>query len=341
VTVAPGRTWGSALPARPIGETIGFGASGIGSLTWDVPEDTAQQVLGEAWDAGLRYYDTSPLYGYGLSELRLGRFLRDRPRESYLLSTKVGRYFVPPRPGAPLRTGGWARPQPLVPVLDYSYDGVMRSLEQSHNRLGVSAIDIVFIHDLDRRNLGVDFDTHYRTAVEGGYRALDELRSAGVVKAIGAGINEADVAADLLRDVGLDVVMLAGRYTLLEQPALDTFLPLAVHRGVDVIAVGVFNSGILVKAPGAGATYDYGPAPADVVARARAIEAECRAFGVPMPAAAIQFPLAHPAVKTVLVGMSRPGAVAQNMNWLQTPVPPALWERLRDRGLIARDVPTP
>ncbi|WP_293859107.1 aldo/keto reductase [uncultured Alsobacter sp.] len=331
----------STRRAIPLDTRLGFGASGLGTLTWDVTDDVAQALLEEAWTAGIRYFDTSPLYGFGLSELRLGRFLRDRPREEYLLSTKIGRWFRAPAPGETLDRGGWVRPQPLVPVLDYTYDGVMRALEQSHNRLGVSSIDMVLIHDLDRRNLGADFDRHYRDATGSGYRALDELRRAGVVQAIGAGINEADVAADLVRDLDLDLVMLAGRYTLLEQPALDAFLPAAVERKVGVIAVGVFNSGILLKPPEQGGTYDYGAAPADVVERARAMADACARFDIPVAAAALQFPLAHPAVQAVVVGASRPGSARQAAAWMGLPIPEALWHELKARGLLAANAPTP
>ncbi|WP_237154725.1 aldo/keto reductase [Oryzibacter oryziterrae] len=332
---------GSSLSVKPLSERFGFGASGLGTLTWDVPDDVAQAILEEAWAAGFRYYDTSPLYGFGLSELRLGRFLRDKPRADYLLSTKIGRYFVAPKPGEAIARGGWVRPSPLKPVLDFTYDGVMRSLEQSHVRLGVSVIDIVYIHDIDRRNLGADFDRHYRDLLASGYKALDELRRAGVVKAIGAGLNEADVAADLIAEIDLDLVMLAGRYTLLEQPALDDFLPEAEKRGVGVVDVGVFNSGILVKPPEAGGNYDYGAAPVEIVERARAIKATCAEFGVEMPAAAVQFPFGHKAVQAVLVGMSKLPAVRQNMDWYKAKIPAELWAELKRRGLLAESAPTP
>ena len=329
------------LSAKPLSERFGFGASGLGTLTWDVPDDVAQSVLEEAWSLGFRYFDTSPLYGFGLSELRLGRFLRNKPRDEFILSTKVGRYFVPPPPGETADRGGWIRPQPLVPVLDYTYGGFMRSLEQSYNRLGVSAVDIVYIHDLDRRNLKGEFDRHYHDALNSGFRALDDLRRAGVVKAIGIGVNEADVAADFIRRCDVDLVMLAGRYTLLEQPALEDFLPEAHKRGVGVVNVGVFNSGILVKPPEAGGNYDYGAAPAEIIERARAIKTACDEFGVEMPAAAIHFGFGHPAVKAVLVGMSRLPAVAQNVSWFQAKIPADLWMTLKDRGLLAGNAPTP
>ena len=320
---------------------FGFGASGLGTLTWDVPDDVADAILAEAWTQGFRYFDTSPLYGFGLSELRLGRFLRNQPRGEYLLSTKVGRYFVPYRRGETPDRGGWVRPQPLRPVLDFTYDGFMRSLEQSFNRLGAQTIDVVYIHDLDRRNLKSDFDRHYRDTLDSGYRALDELRRSGDLRAIGAGVNEADVAADLISKLDLDVVMLAGRYTLLEQPGLADFLPLAERRGVGVVAVGIFNSGILVKPPQAGGNYDYGAAPAEVVEKARRIATVCAEVGIEMPAAAVHFPLAHPAVKAVVVGMSRPGAAKQNFDWYRAVVPVALWDRLRAEGLLSANAPTP
>jgi D-threo-aldose 1-dehydrogenase len=327
------------LVPKPLSVRFGFGASGLGTLTWDIPEATAAEILDAAWAAGFRYYDTSPLYGHGLSELRLGRMLRERPRDDFLLSTKVGRYLVPPRGGRVADPGQWVRPLPLDPVLDYSYDGVMRSLEQSASRLGIARFDIVYIHDLDRRNLGGDFDRHYRMAVDGGFRALDELRRAGDIGAVGVGVNEADVAAQLLRDLDLDTVMLAGRYTLLEQPALADLLPEAARRGVDVVAVGVFNSGILIRPDGG--SYDYGAAPAALVERAKAIAAVCAEFGVEMPAAAVQFPFGHPAVKAVVVGMSRLKAVAQNRTWFEARIPGELWTRLKARGLLAEDAPTP
>lgn len=320
---------------------FGFGASGLGTLTWDVPDEVADAILAEAWAEGFRYYDTSPLYGFGLSELRLGRFLRNRPRNEYLLSTKVGRYFIPYRWGEIPDRGGWVRPQPLRPVLDFTYDGFMRSLEQSYNRLGAQTIDIVYIHDLDRRNLKADFDRHYRDTLDSGYRALDELRRSGDLRAIGAGINEADVAVDLISRLDLDVVMLAGRYTLLEQPGLADFLPLAQKKGVGVVAVGIFNSGILVKPPEAGGNYDYGAAPAEIVDRARRIAAVCAECATETPAAAVHFPLAHPAIKAVVVGMSRLGAAKQNFDWYKTAVPTVLWDRLRAEGLLSADAPTP
>jgi D-threo-aldose 1-dehydrogenase len=329
------------LGAHPLSERIGFGASGLGTLTWNIPDDVAQAILEEAFAGGFRYFDTSPLYGHGLSELRLGRFLRGLPRRDFLLSTKVGRYLVAPRAGEVVDSGQWVAPLGLKPILDYSYDATLRALEQSVNRLGVASIDIVYIHDLDRRNLGADFERHYAQAMNGAYRALDDLRRSGDIKAIGAGINEADVAADLVSDCDLDCLMLAGRYTLLEQGALDRFLPLAASKGVDVVVAGVFNSGILVKGPVAGAHYDYGEAPPEILRKAGELARVCVEFGVSLPAAAVQFPFGHPCVKTVVVGMSRLKSVRENLGWFAEPIPPAFWRRLREVGLLGPETPTP
>jgi D-threo-aldose 1-dehydrogenase len=340
-TNPPAVTRPGVLSAKPMTARIGFGASGLGTLTWNISDAVAEEVLDEAWAAGFRYYDTSPLYGHGLSEHRLGHFLRGRPREDFLLSTKVGRYLVAPRPGETVDPGQWVAPLPLKPVLDYSYDGTMRALEGSVNRLGVPKIDIAYVHDLDRRNLGVDFDRHFAAAMNGAFRALVELRNAGVISAIGAGINESDVAADIARHADIDILMLAGRYTLLEQGALADFLPEAGKRGIDVVDAGVFNSGILVKPPEKGGNYDYGEAPPEIIDRARRIAAVCAEFGVSMPAAAVQFPFGHPAVKTVVVGLSRPKYVRQNMAWFQEAIPAAFWNRLFEEGLLAPGTPVP
>lgn len=318
----------------------GFGASGLGNLGRSLSDTAAQRVLRTAWQAGYRYFDTSPLYGYGLSELRLGQFLRGRPRDQFTLSTKVGRYLVPPR-GRPIDTGIWAPPLGLSPVLDYGYDGTMRALEQSHSRLGLSDIDVVYIHDIDRRCHGADFAHHYRAAVDGAYRALDELRSGGFVKAIGIGVNDADAAADFMRDADLDVVMLAGKYTLIDQSALTDCFPTALRRNVSIVAAGVFNSGILAKGPRLGATYDYGLAPDDVISRVAKIEAICAEYAVPLPAAAAQFPLAHAAVTTVVLGMSRPENVVLSAELLAWKIPPALWLELKSEGLLPQEAPVP
>ena len=321
---------------------IGFGASGLGTLYKDVSDQEAQATLEASLAGGIRYYDTAPLYGHGLSELRLGRFLRDVPRDRLTISSKVGRYLVPPR-GEIVDYGLWAKPLQLKPVFDYGYDGTMRSLEQSVSRLGFERIDVVYIHDVDRFTHGEQYERMFGAAMEGSYRALDELRRNGHVSSIGVGVNESDVATRFLRAGRFDVLMMAGRYTLLDQGALADLLPEAERQGVEVVAAGVFNSGILAKAtdPSQPLTFDYRSAPADLVARTRAMVAICERFGVPFQAAAIQFPLGHPSVSCAVLGMSQPGRVAQNLGWAAVPLPPELWEALKDAGLLDRAAPVP
>jgi D-threo-aldose 1-dehydrogenase len=328
------------LSCHPMSVPLGYGAAGLGNLYEIVPDAVADATLAEAWDAGFRYFDTSPWYGFGLSELRVGRFLRALPRDRFLLSTKVGRYMVPLR-GASMDTLGWAGPLELRPVFDYSYSGAMHSIEQSVIRLGFEQIDILFIHDADRRNHGEEFPRIFAAAMDGAYRALDELRGAGHVHAIGVGVNEADVAADFILAGTFDCIMLAGRYTLLDQSALDVFLPLAESRGIDVFMVGVFNSGILAKPTQPRPTYDYVEAPPEIVHRANRIAAICSEYRVPIQAAAIQFPRGHPAVKTIVLGMSKPDRIRQNLAWASMEIPTAMWERLKAEGLIRADAPLP
>lgn len=318
---------------------FGFGGAGLGNLGREVGEDEAQATLQAAWDGGLRYYDTSPLYGFGLSELRFGAFLRAQPRSDFVLSTKVGRYMTPPH-GQDYDRGMWTAPLPLKPVLDYSYDATMRALEQSHARLGLADIDVVYIHDVDRRNLGADFDRHFRSAIEGAYKALDELRSAGFVKAIGIGVNESDVAADFMAETDLDLVMLAGRYTLIEQPAMEDCFPMAEKKGVGIVNVGVFNSGVLAKGPGQ-ATYDYGDVPQAVIDKVEAVQKVCAGFGVSMAAAAAQFSLGHPVIASIVFGMTRPQSVRQTLGYLEETIPAEFWQTLKSEGIIAETVPVP
>lgn len=314
-------------------DAIGFGASGLGNLSERMPEQQADATLEQAFSLGIRYFDTSPLYGHGLSELRLGRLLRSLPRSSFQLSTKVGRYMVPPR-GEAVQNGIWAAPLPMKPVLDYSYDGIMRSVEQSIVRLGVEYIDIVYIHDVDRRSLGDAFDRTFDQAATESCRALKELRDAGHIGAFGIGINEADVASDFLHAVDLDCVMLAGRYTLLDQTAEETFLPLAKEKKVDVIIAGVFNSGILAKSKPTSGKFDYAQASDAIVERARGIADICQSFNVPLPAAAVQFPFNHPSVSRVVLGMSRPDRIQQNIDWATTIIPDGLWNELKQSGFL-------
>ncbi|CAM5774949.1 pyridoxal 4-dehydrogenase [Labrys miyagiensis] len=313
---------------------LGFGASGIGTLYRNVSEEQASDTLSGAYAAGLRYFDTAPLYGHGLSELRLGRFLRTIDRKTVTISTKVGRYMVPPY-GEAVDYGLWASPLRLKPVFDYSYAGTMRSLEQSANRLGLTDYDLVYIHDVDRFTHGDAFERRFGEAMEGCYRALDDLRKAGHIRAIGVGVNESDVATRFLRACSLDAVMMAGRYTLLDRGAVADLLPEAEKQGVEIVVAGVFNSGILATGPGAaGATFDYGAPPAGIVARARRIEEICNRHQVPLQAAAIQYPFRNPLVSAAVLGMSRPERIAPNLAWSRLPIPESFWAEVERTPLL-------
>jgi D-threo-aldose 1-dehydrogenase len=322
--------------------SIGLGGSGLGTLYRDVSDEQAQDTLIAAYDGGMRYFDTAPFYGYGKSELRLGRFLRGVPRDSFCVSTKVGRYLKPPL-GEPLDYGAWAKPLHLRPVFDYSYDGTMRAFEQSASRLGFADIDVLYIHDVDRFTHGERYDAMFGQAMEGCYRALDELRSAGHVRGIGVGVNESDAAMRFLAAGTFDVVLIAGRYTLLEQGALDALLPAATARNTAIVAAGIFNSGILAApaAEAAASTYDYAPAPRDVIEKVERLHAVCAKHGLPVQAVALQFPLCHPAVSAVVVGMSEPQMVRQNLDWASVQIPPSLWVDLKAAGCLAAAAPVP
>jgi D-threo-aldose 1-dehydrogenase len=318
---------------------LGFGAAEIGNLHRMLSDEEAHAVLTAAADAGVTLFDTAPFYGHGLSELRLGQFLRGRPSGGYILSTKVGRYMTPP--GAEPTPSVWASPLNFAPVFDYSYDGTMRSLEQSRMRLGLPTPDIVFIHDLDRRNHGSNFDAQFRIATGGVIRALHALRASGDVGAIGVATNEGDVGAMLLNEGDFGCALLAGRYTLLDQTALVDFMPVAKARGVKLILGGVFNSGILATGARDGALHDYAPASEPVMRRVRALSAICDRYGAPLAAAAIQFAKAHPSVASVLVGASRAITMARAIEALHAPIPGDLWRELSQAGLIAPDAPLP
>lgn len=323
---------------------LGFGGAPIGGFRATIPEDEAQSLLDAAWEGGVRFFDTSPFYGYGRSELRVGHALRQRPRDAFVLSTKIGRTMHALRPGAAppeaLRANGLPG---FVPTFDYSYDGVMRSLEQSCLRTGLSRIDVLLIHDIDFWTIRdhAILEDRFRTVMEGGYRALDELRRAGVIGAIGCGLNEAGMCLRFARAGDFDCMLLAGRYTLLEQGALTEFMPYCATRGMSVIIGGPYNSGILAGEVKEGAPYDYVAAPPGIVATARRIEAVCRRHAVPVPAAALQFVLAHPVVCSVIPGALSAAEVAQNIAHLRRAIPAALWQELRAEGLLDPTAPVP
>ncbi len=311
---------------------LGFGGAPIGNLYQAVDDETAAAAVSASWRAGVRFFDTAPHYGLGLSERRLGRALAARPRAGYVVSTKVGRVLAP-RVGGGTDAEGFDVPATHRRIWDFSAEGVRRSLAASLERLGLDRVDVALLHDPD---------DHWRQAVEEAYPALHELRAAGSVGAIGAGMNQWRMLADLVRRTDLDVVLLAGRYTLLDQSALDVLLPLCAARGVSVIAAGVFNSGLLATAvPQFGAPYDYAPGPPALIERARRIAAVCGRHGVTLPQAALAFPGGHPAVASVLVGMRSPAEVARNVALASLPVPADLWAELVEEGLLRPDAPAP
>ncbi|MEU6352339.1 aldo/keto reductase [Streptomyces sp. NPDC047072] len=311
---------------------LGFGASAIGNLYRITPSDEATAAVEAAWTAGIRYFDTAPHYGLGLSERRLGAALRDRPREEYVVSSKVGRLLVPNEEPRGMDSEGFVVRDDLRRRWDFSRDGILRSIEDTLRRTGLDRLDIVYLHDPD---------DHWEQAAEEALPTLADLRDQGVIGAVGAGMNQSAMLARFLRETPADVVMLAGRYTLLDQSALDDVLPAARELGKSVVAVGVFNSGLLsVGRPAAGMKYDYENAPPDLVDRALAIAAVCEEHGTTLPAAAIAFPCTHPSIINVTLGMRGPEQVVRNAELHRRHMPDGLWDALRTQGLIRPDVPT-
>ena len=316
--------------------TLGLGGASLAGIFSAVPAEQARATVAHALDAGINYLDTAPQYGFGRSEHLVGDVLRER-RGDAVLSTKVGRLL---RPFETERSAphSWVDPLPFDQVYDYSYDGIMRSLEDSLQRLGVDAVDILYVHDIGTMTHGVEASRPLsQQLVSGGYRALRELRDAGTVKAIGLGVNEWEVLMDAFALGDWDVFLLAGRYTLLEQTALTPFMTTCVARGASVVVGGPFNSGILVG----GSTFNYGKAPEEIVAKVKAIEAVCQDFGIPLPAAALQFPLTHPAVCNVLPGPRSPAELDGILDWWNIAIPGELWTTLAAKGLLASGTPIP
>jgi D-threo-aldose 1-dehydrogenase len=317
------------LPRRRLGRSrvsvteLSFGGAAIAGMYTEVSEEDARAAVDAAWEGGIRTFDTAPHYGLGLSERRLGAALRDRPRDEYVISTKVGRLLEPAVPG-PDGTSfgcdpeGFAVPASHVRRFDFSADGVRRSLEASLDRLGLDRVDLVLIHDPDH---------HGEQALREAYPALERLRAEGTVRAIGVGMNQTAMLTTFVTDTDVDAVLVAGRYTLLDRSAARDLLPAAQRRGVSVIAGGVFNSGLLA-APVAGATYDYRPAPAELIERARRLAQTCERYGVPLRAAAARFPLTHPAVASVLIGVRSVAEVADALALRTLDIPAGLWESL-------------
>ncbi len=320
---------------------LGFGAAPLGNLFRAVSDDDAQATLAAAWDAGLRYFDTAPLYGLGLSETRMNRFLRGRRRDAYVLSTKIGRLLRAATPATRDGPDKWFEVPSRNEVFDYSRDGVLRSVEFSLERLGVDRIDILYAHDLDVFSQGSQAARDARLAefMAGGHAALVELRDQGVIRGWGAGVNEWESCQWLTERGDPDIFLLAGRYTLLEQEALASFLPLAAARGIGIVIGGPYNSGVLATGPVPGARYNYGAAPAWVLDRVARIAAVCAAHGVRLVDAAFQFPLRHPAVVSVIPGGQSVAEVEANARAAAAEIPPALWGALKAEGLIHPSAP--
>lgn len=321
---------------------LGFGTAPLGNLYRAISDDDAHALLTAAWDGGVRYYDTAPLYGLGLSETRLNRFLRDKPRDDYVLSTKVGRLLSPCDPSEHTGVGKWFDVPARREVYDYSHDGVMRSVEFSLERLGVARIDILYAHDLDLFNHGTEdvLSGYLGEFVEGGYKALLSLRDQGVIKAFGAGLNDWRPSQWLAERCDMDLFLLAGRYTLLEQEALESFLPLCEARGIGIVIGGPYNSGILATGARPDAWYNYDPAPRDILARVSRLEAVCAEAGVRLVDAAFQFPLAHPAVVSVIPGGQGLSEMESNLAAAKAEIPPGFWARLKREGLLHAEAPT-
>jgi D-threo-aldose 1-dehydrogenase len=327
----------------PFGKTsltttrLGLGSAPLGGLFNPVSDATAHGVVQHAYDAGLRFFDTAPLYGYGSAEQRMGHVLSQQPRDDFVLATKVGRLIRPrEQAGSGLDAAGAGQfldAPPLVPIFDFSYDAVMRSFEESLTRLGMDRIDVLHIHDPD---------DHFEQALSGAYKALDKLRGEGTIGALGSGMNQAEMLARFARERDFDCFLVAGRYTLLDQAALPELLPICEQKKIAIIIGGVYNSGILANLDNLErATFNYQPAEQRWLEKARQIKAVCDRHNVPLQAAALQFPLAHPAVAVVLTGARSTEELDQNLAFMRQPIPADLWAELKSTGLLPAEAPTP
>lgn len=319
---------------------FGYGTAPIGNIFREIDEDTSDGMIQAAWDAGVRYFDTAPMYGHGLSELRTGQSLRWKNRDDFVLSSKVGRILKPAR-RSEIDFAPWTNAAPFTMHFDYSYDGTMRSFEDSLQRMGLERMDICFIHDIDVFTRGADQPRVFIEAMDGAWRALSSLKDQGLLKAIGVGVNEWEVCEAALQSHDFDCFLLAGRYTLLEQTSLDSFLPLCEERGAAVVVGGGFNSGILATGATTGAKYNYAPAPAEIMERVRQIEQVCADHKVPLPAAALQFVVAHPAIPCFMAGTRTVAQLEQNLAWFSHDIPEAFWSELKHKRLLRDDAPVP
>ena len=339
----------SAIATRQVGASkqsvteLGFGTAPLGDLFERIAEDEAQRILREAWDGGVRYFDTSPFYGFGKAEHRLGTFLRQQSRDDFVVSTKVGRVFRPPVDPRRVDPAYWAAPLPFDFTFDYSYDGIMRSWEDSLQRLSLNRVDMLLIHDLDELfHESADALTACLSQLYGsGWRALDELRRGGRIKAVGAGINRAHMMPRFLDLVDLDFFLVAMPYTLLDQDVLEDIFPRCEREQVGIVIGAPFASGILATGPTAGALYAYAPATDEILEKTGRIQAVCERHDTPLAAAAMQFPLAHPLVAAIIPGALEAGHVRANLAHVRHEIPAAVWSELKSAGLIRGDAPTP
>jgi D-threo-aldose 1-dehydrogenase len=322
-------------------DTLGFGCASLGNLYQAISDHDATAVINAAWQSGFRYYDTAPHYGQGLSERRTGDMLRSLQGKDYVLSTKVGRLLKPAAYAK--QRHGFVSPMPFDIQYDYSYDGIMRSFEDSLLRLGLNRIDILYMHDIGYDTHGEANHKHFPIAMQGGYKAMDELRSQGLVKAIGLGVNEYEVCEQALDYGDWDCFLLAGRYSLLEQQSLQSFLPKCEQRNCSIVIGGPYNSGILATGV-KGKTlphYNYAPAPKDIIDRVSKIEDICQQFDVTLASAALQFPLAHPSVASVIPGLGNISRIQKTLDLFQQKIPVEFWQTLKKTGLLNENSPVP
>ncbi|MBX3012790.1 MAG: aldo/keto reductase [Caldilineaceae bacterium] len=337
------------IPTRRVGRTaaqvtqLGFGSAPLGDLFESISEEKAQQTLQAAWDAGVRYFDTAPYYGYTKSEHRVGHFLRQQPRQDFVISTKIGRVFKAAHNPATFDKGGWSGGLPFEFTVDFSYDGIMRSFEDSLQRLSLPSIDLLVIHDLDFyfHKEEARVQAYLNQLFTSGWRALDELRRHGLIKGVGAGVNELGMIPRFLELVDLDFFLVAYGYNLITQVMLEEEFPRCAERDISIIIGAVFASGILATGAVPGARYFYAPASAEIMETTRRIEAICQKHNTPLPAASLQFLLANPLVSAIIPGAIAPEQVQTNVQLLQQPIPPALWSDLKEAGLLRKEAPTP
>lgn len=319
---------------------LGFGSAPLGNIFRPISTADAHEMVRSAWQAGIRLFDTAPMYGHGLAEHRMSDALFEFPRDEYVLSTKVGRTLVPSAPGT-FDHGVWAKVPPLKSEFDYSYSACFRQVEDSLQRMMSDRIDVLFVHDIDRFTHGDNQPARFKEAVAGSFKALIELREQGSVREIGVGVNEVDVCYKVAQEVDIDSILLAGRYTLLEQEPLDDLLPLCSERKISIVLGGVFNSGILATGAIKGAKYNYVAAPTTILEKVSKMEQVCSEFNIPLAAAAIQFASAHPAVVNVCIGARNMEQWNQNFELLNLQIPSDFWTKMKKQGLVREDAPLP